>query len=144
MCAAPIAVRAEHDLVERVTRGDPHFDPLERARRRIDANPRAGARVSGWLRRGRRVEHHRSIAVVARATTGTLDAGFRERALEQDGVLGDTGTRRIASTTTAASATAAPRREPLLDELDDSPFRHTALAAIGGRFGPSRTQSSRE
>ena len=131
------AVRAQHDLVERVTGRDPHLDPLERARapdRRAHARRRSVAARLGHGHVSSSTARSRS----SRTSTGRSTPGFAERALEQHGVLGEREARG-----SRPGPSAATRGTPGASHCSTSSRRavraSTALAAIGGRFGPSRT-----
>ena len=156
MCAAPIDVRAQHDLVERIAGRDAHLDPLERTRAGIDVHPRARTRAR--RRQHARVEQRRVVG-----ERRAVDTGRVERAFHEHGVLGETAARNSVPTggpTTSTSRQRAATTHEYGDghctsnaaappvattpSISTRPSRHTAVAAIGGRLGPSRTTSSRE
>ena len=153
------AIGAQHHLVERIPRGDAHLDPLDRRRRR--STRRRAPAIAPSNMPASRVEQHRRDALVTHQR-GAIDTGFVRTRLRRARASSATPDARAArragrhrrgvpAARLDADTRVRQRRRGGHVAADDravdahhSPSRHTALAAIGGRFGPSRTVSSRE
>ena len=146
-------VGAQHGLVERIARGETHVDTDESPGRVVERDASAGActrrrddkRVEERRRRrsarnGRRRPRRarlRRARPAPRARTRAAPRPPAAPAPRPRATRRRRRCRRRLRTPRDADATAAP-------SITTRPSRHTAVAEIGGRFGPRRTTSSRE
>ena len=122
------AVRAEHDGVERVAAADAHADAFRRSRSAAGLGTVRGAHVIRRLA-GQRGEQHRRLRPPAPPARRPTCGG---PATSTSSTTSAGATEAIAAAMPACARRARPRSR-----------RHAIPAAIGGRFGPSRTTSSR-
>ena len=144
MCAAPM----QYDRSTTSSSGSPAATRTSTRStapgRRVDVHPRAGPRVAVGLARPpcRGAPRDR----VRRGRASPVDTRLGERAFEQHRVLGERerAQRRDVRTVGRSGCRAASGEPRCSHERRAGRRARRRCAAIGGRLGPSRTQSSRE